>query len=381
MPRPQPTEKTFRYPWATNDYRTEFLESGTHALSLAIAMAIENKQVSSVPEVILPAYGCPDLVAAVLAQGAKPVLVDLLPDTAQLDDAQVRHAISPACVAVIAVGFLGIPERLDVLSEICRQHDIFLIEDAAQCFPPSGSNAALADAIVLSFGRGKPINLMGGGALIYRNDLQQHAKKVFDGVPFVHRSVGFVWKIKRLLFNWMMGRTPYWFVEKVPFLHIGETRFQECRGIRRAVMPAGLVAAGIREFYWRPCVSEEYRKALSDLRGSGWRFLKSDGMDPRRSKLRFAVLAPSSAVREEAELVLNRAGVGVSNFYGGILPELDGMEGLFDHKNFPVAKDFSSRLLTLPCHEDVRQSDIHKIARIMKELYLVEWPRGADRAS
>ncbi|MDO3722405.1 DegT/DnrJ/EryC1/StrS family aminotransferase [Marinobacter sp. chi1] len=386
VPRPEPVPSNFRYPWAINGYLTEFLENGTQALSLSIAIAIAKKRDISAPEVILPAYGCPDLVAAVVAQGAKPVLVDLLSNTAQMDDNRLCHAIGPGCVAVVAVGFLGVPERLKVLSEICREREIFLIEDSAQCFPPSGITFSHADAIVLSFGRGKPINLMGGGALIYQRKLQPLVKEALGNTPSLAKSVGILWRFKRLVFNWLMMRLPYWAVEKVPFLHIGQTRYQECPYIRRAILSDTLLFAGIQYFFQRPYLGDLYRKELDELCDNGWRLLGSDckRMDhPGCSvpRVRIALLAPSSTAREHAELALNRAGIGATNFYGAILPELEGLEGFFESAHFPVAKDFSSRLLTLPCHEDVRPGDIHKIVKIMKKLYSDDWASEADRVS
>ncbi|MEP1581484.1 MAG: hypothetical protein ABJK18_02990, partial [Marinobacter sp.] len=63
-------------PWE-KFYRSEYMGSGTQALSFAVAIAIQGKSKTPDPEVIIPAYGCPDLVAAVVAQNARPVLVDL----------------------------------------------------------------------------------------------------------------------------------------------------------------------------------------------------------------------------------------------------------------------------------------------------------------
>jgi dTDP-4-amino-4,6-dideoxygalactose transaminase len=80
------------------------------------------------PEVLIPAYGCPDLVAAVVAQGATPVVVDLADQqTPRMDTESVAAAITSNTVAVIAVDFLGIPERLDALSAICQANNLLLI--------------------------------------------------------------------------------------------------------------------------------------------------------------------------------------------------------------------------------------------------------------
>jgi dTDP-4-amino-4,6-dideoxygalactose transaminase len=57
-------------------YWSSFYCSGTAALAVAIKVSIEYKDIQQ-PEIILPAYGCPDLISATVYAGAKPVLVDL----------------------------------------------------------------------------------------------------------------------------------------------------------------------------------------------------------------------------------------------------------------------------------------------------------------
>ena len=65
-------------------YTPRYFDSGTAALGAAIIAAIKLKGVD-VPQVVLPANGCPDLVSAVIFAGAMPVLIDLEPERASLD--------------------------------------------------------------------------------------------------------------------------------------------------------------------------------------------------------------------------------------------------------------------------------------------------------
>ena len=66
VPFPRISERQ-ELPWAAL-YHTEFMGSGTEALSLAVAIAIRRHSQVSTPEVIIPAYGCPDLVSAIIAR-------------------------------------------------------------------------------------------------------------------------------------------------------------------------------------------------------------------------------------------------------------------------------------------------------------------------
>ena len=168
-------------PWAER-YDSVFVNSGTAALSLAVKLSLRKKRIQQSPEVVLPAYGCPDLIAAVVAQGARPVLVDLAQGRPWMNLEAVENAITDNTVAIIAAGFVGIPERLFALRAIADKNNVALIEDSAQVFPPYSCSNGLADYLVLSFGRGKPINLMGGGALLIRKD---HAGEIALNSPGV----------------------------------------------------------------------------------------------------------------------------------------------------------------------------------------------------
>lgn len=352
-------------------YRTDFTGSGTEALSIAVAIAIAHKPEVRKPEVIIPAYGCPDLVSAILAQGAKPVLVDLLPESSCMNDAQVRDVVTTETVAVVGVDFLGIPERLDVLSQVCRDRNLFLIEDSAQSFPPVSSDRPLADLVVLSFGRGKPINLMGGGALLIRREVVDRSLAVLGRYPLSGLVTGLPWRLKRSVFNLLMARLPFYILEKMPFLGIGETRFCKLKAIARLELPEELLSSGIRDFGARPLIHKLYDRELQSIEALGWTLLGKqesdhDCGDTDRPRLRYAVLAPNNELRDQVLWSLNGSGIGASAFYKRILPRIEGVDEILQEEPFPSADDFASRLLTLPCHEDVKASDVTLIAKIIR---------------
>ena len=169
-----------QYPWPA--YQTELLNSGTAALSLALRAAKRQKPEIAEPEAILPAYVCPDLVAAAVAAGVKPVLVDLAKDSPWMAPQNVQGAVSDNTIAIIAVNFLGRLVPLEPLRRVADGYGITLIEDSAQAIPPSSADNALADFVVLSFGRGKPVNLMGGGALLFKDKDATSVASLLEGL-------------------------------------------------------------------------------------------------------------------------------------------------------------------------------------------------------
>ncbi|MGO1501010.1 MAG: DegT/DnrJ/EryC1/StrS family aminotransferase [Marinobacter sp.] len=375
VPLPMAHSDVLAAPWAEH-YESAFVNSGTAALSLAVKLSIKSKQTRQTPEVILPAYGCPDLVAAVVARGARPVLVDLMQGRPWMNLDALESAVTENTVGIIAVGFLGIPERLFPLRRIADKNDVTLIEDSAQVFPPSSSGNGLADYVVLSFGRGKPINLMGGGALLIRKDHVEQSASVLAALPEVEPPSGTAWRFRRWLFNLLLTRPLYGAMEKVPFLGIGQTVFHPLTSIDRQTPVGGLLEAGIEGFNNRKDIGAVYSEALLGLVDKGWVQLAPDCFGEAALEgpvpaspilLRYPLLAPSRQIRDEALLELNRVGIGASAFYCQALPAIDGVSNLVTAaaSAFPCARDFAERLITLPSHEDVSTKDINSVADIL----------------
>lgn len=368
VPEPEHVD-TISLPW-DDRYTTLFTGSGTEALSMGVQAAIALKAVSGVPEIIIPAYGCPDLISAIVAQNARPVLVDFAMDRPVMDEKGIRRALNPQTVAIVAVNLLGSYERLPQLARICSDKGVILIEDSAQCFPPSSSHHGLADFVILSFGRGKPINLMGGGALLIRRSWPTVVDELRSEYPALPQRSGLMWDVKRLAFNVLLSRYIYPVLENMPFLHIGQTRFRPLGKIRRLELPASLLAGGIKAFYQREPLHLLYSRQLAFIEQSGWKIIGSHNSNDRHPRLRFALLAPDECRRNEAVKKLNENGIGANAFYERVLPDIVDAPA-FNHLlagAYPKATDFASRLVTLPTHEGVTKKDVEVIVSVFKGL-------------
>lgn len=110
--------------------------------------------------------------------GAAPVFADIDPRTYNLDPASVRSLVTPKTKAIVAVDFTGQAAELDELRDICEEHSLLLIEDAAHAIgtkykgQPVGS---IADMTCFSFHPVKTITSGEGGA-ITTNDEQLYRK-------------------------------------------------------------------------------------------------------------------------------------------------------------------------------------------------------------
>ena len=102
--------------------------SGTGALHLGMAAL----NIGLGDEVILADINWIASAAPIIHLGAKPVLVDVLPDTWCLDPAAVEAAITPRTKAILAVHLYGNLCDMDALAAIAQKHGLHLIEDAAE---------------------------------------------------------------------------------------------------------------------------------------------------------------------------------------------------------------------------------------------------------
>lgn len=102
--------------------------SGTAALELAAMLC--NLQPGD--EVILPSYTFVSTASAFVRVGARPVFVDIRPDTLNLDERLVERAITPRTRAIVPVHYAGVACEMDTILDIARRHKLLVIEDAAQ---------------------------------------------------------------------------------------------------------------------------------------------------------------------------------------------------------------------------------------------------------
>ena len=102
--------------------------SGTTALHLAL----ESLGIAKDDEVIVPTFSFISTANAVCYTGARPVFVDSETETWNIDPALIEAAISPETKAIIAVHIYGHPAKMDAILRIASNHNLAVIEDAAE---------------------------------------------------------------------------------------------------------------------------------------------------------------------------------------------------------------------------------------------------------
>jgi 8-amino-3,8-dideoxy-alpha-D-manno-octulosonate transaminase len=147
--------------------------SGTSGLATALsALGVGPGQ-----ELIIPAYMWVSVAAAVVNQGAIPVLADI-DDTFCLDPAAVESCITPRTTGIVMVHMSGAPGDVEAVLAVARRHGLFLLEDCAQCAGGSIRGrkvGSFGDIGVFSFQMNKNMTAGEGGCLV-TNDLRLYRR-------------------------------------------------------------------------------------------------------------------------------------------------------------------------------------------------------------
>lgn len=139
--------------------------SGTTALDMAALLC----NLQSGDEVILPSFTFSSTATAVILAGARPVFVDIRPDTMNIDEKKIRHAITDRTKAIIVVHYAGVACEMDTILQIAQEYGLKVIEDAAQGVMSQYKGRALGtigNFGCYSFHETKNYSMGEGGALV-----------------------------------------------------------------------------------------------------------------------------------------------------------------------------------------------------------------------
>jgi CDP-6-deoxy-D-xylo-4-hexulose-3-dehydrase len=175
-------------------------------------------------EVIGVAAGFPTTVNPILQFGAVPVFVDIDLLTHNIDASKIEAAIGPKTKAIMLAHSLGNPFNLDVVTELCKKHNLWLVED---CCDALGSTyrghmvGTFGDIATLSFYPAHHITMGEGGAVFTKHDeLKTIAESFRDWgrdcycQPGKDNTCG-----KR--FCQKLGDLPYGYDHKYTYSHLG----------------------------------------------------------------------------------------------------------------------------------------------------------------
>jgi dTDP-4-amino-4,6-dideoxygalactose transaminase len=145
------------------------VNSGTSALHLALLAA----GIGPGDEVITVPFTFVATVAAILYAGARPVFVDIDPQSYTIDTKQIENALTERTKAIIPVHLYGQPADMEPILDIARRHGLTVIDDAAQAHRSEYQGrriGSIGDLSCFSFYPGKNLGAYGEGGIVLTNN-------------------------------------------------------------------------------------------------------------------------------------------------------------------------------------------------------------------
>lgn len=305
--------------------------SGTDALHLSI----EALGIGDGDEVVTTPFTFFATVEAILYTGARPVFVDIDPETFTIDCSRIEDKITPRTKAILPIHLFGHPSDMERIMNIAERHGLHVIEDCAQAFGAEIKGrkvGSFGDAGCFSFYPSKNLGAYGDGGMITLNNrgfsdsiksLRNHGSKG----SYIHDSVGF------------------------------NSRLDEIQ--------AGVLLVKLKRI-------DEYNSKRRQKVSLYNELLSNTVTCPAERKGAYHVYNQYTIMckkRDEVRRQLRENGISSVVYYPCPL-HLQNALSFLGHKegDFPNAENASMEVLSLPLYPELEESSIERIAEVIKKV-------------
>jgi dTDP-4-amino-4,6-dideoxygalactose transaminase len=314
----------------------------THSCTAALEMAALLLDLVPGDEIIMPSFTFVSTANAFVLRGARPVFVDIRPDTLNIDERLIEAAITDRTKAIVPVHYGGVACDMDAIMAIATRHNLVVVEDAAQGFLARYRDRPLASIghlAALSFHETKNVISGEGGALLINDDRFRARAEI-------------IWEKGTNRSQFLRGE-----VSRYTWIDIGSS-----------FLPGELIAA----FLWAQLESayemtterirlwNQYASGFANLEALGVRRPTVPDYASHNAHL-FYLLLPAAISRKEVLTDLNRRGVNAIFHYVPLHDSVAGLQYGRVASRMDVTSDLSSRLVRLPIWVGLRTADIETV--------------------
>ncbi len=323
----------------------------TASCTAALEMAAMVAKLGPGDEAILPSFTFVSTANAIARTGAKPVFVDIRPDTLNIDESKIERAITPHTKAIFPVHYAGVACEMDTIVAIARAHKLLTVEDAAQGVNSRYKGRALGsigDLGCYSFHETKNYICGEGGALCINDPaLVAQAEVIRD--KGTNRAA--------------FGR--------------GEVAKYTWVGLGSSYVPAELVCAFLMAQLEnlelianrRRGICERYRRGLAALERAGHLRLPITPADCEDNSHMFYVLTEDHQTRQALLAHLRAADILAVFHYVPLHSSPIGRTYGYAPSDLPVTEDLSARLIRLPLYFELSETDQDRVIDEVTRFY------------
>lgn len=309
-------------------------------------------------EVIVPSYAFVSTANAFVLRGARPVFVDVRPDTLNIDERLIEQAVTPRTRAIFLIHYAGVACEMDAIVEIADRHGLLIVEDAAQ-----GVHARYKDRWLgtlghlgcYSFHETKNLSCGEGGALVINlPEMEQRAEILRE--KGTNRN------------QFIRGQT-----DKYTWVDVGSS-----------FVPSDMLAAFLvgqienmeKITSRRGEIFDRYTTLLTPLAESGLIRLPVVPSHCSPNYHMFYVLAADIEERTELIAHLDSAGILAVFHYVPLHTSPFARSLGVPQQSLPRTEELSTRLLRLPMYFDLTDQEVEEVAGVVLDFYRTHHGQG-----
>lgn len=320
--------------------------SCTHALEMAALLL----RLGAGDEVVMPSYTFVSTGNAFALRGARPVFVDVRPDTLNVDEKLIERALSARTRAIVVVHYAGVACEMDTIMSVADAHDLTVVEDNAHGLGarykdrPLGSMGTLATQ---SFHETKNVSCGEGGALVV-NDEELLGRAEIIREKGTDRS------------RFLRGQ-----VDKYTWVDAGSSYvLSDALG---AVLCAQLEAFDFIQSR-RRAIWERYYAGLSDWAASSGVQLPFVPPECEQAYHMFYLVMPRQTARDA--LIRRLRDQGILAVFHYVPLHSSPMGASFDAADCPLSESVSARLLRLPFFTGLSEREQDEVIDVVQRFRL-----------
>ncbi|HEX4044332.1 MAG TPA: DegT/DnrJ/EryC1/StrS aminotransferase family protein [Gammaproteobacteria bacterium] len=292
----------------------------------------------------------------IVLAGGKPVLIDVDPNTFNMNLDLLEQAITERTRLILPVHFAGLPVHLDRLYEIAHQHGLRVLEDAAHAMGTAYKNqriGSFGDTQVFSFHPNKNMTTGEGGCVVTRDQqlAEQIARLRFHGID-------------RQAWNRYSKNGSQDYEVVLPGFKYNMMDLQAAIGIHQLKELDGFIAR-------RNDLAKRYQEALSDW--MQWQLPKQPDYEHTHSWHIFTPLINENIAhinRDEFMHAMKERNIGTGLHYRAahLYPYYQQTFG-FKRGDFPCAEDICDRIVTLPLFPAMTDAEHDRVLDVMYSIF------------
>lgn len=309
------------------------VSNGTLALQVAYkVLGISNSGFNETVEAITTPFTFVATASSLQWEGVKPVFVDIAADSWCLDPANIEAAITDRTRAIVPVHVFGNASEVEAIGAIAQKHQLKVVYDASHAFAVKYKGSSLlnwGDAATLSFHATKLFHTIEGGAIVFKHkaDLECAKQMINFGLSGPEDIAGQGINAKMNEFQAAMGLCVL-------------DEMAENLAVRKAIVKQ----------YQQQLPPELQRQAINDAASVSYAYM------------------PVALKNEEQVLTLlenlKQKGIVARRYF---YPSLNCTE-YGDGQAMPVSEEIAQRIVCLPLHVDLSESDINQISNIIRKV-------------